>query len=74
MQTYNFIESFQRGIRILLWALGMVGDWIINHPNRVLYVLIVICSFFARYFAIVILICLLAWSWFYGDTRAWRDY
>jgi len=74
MQHVNLIEAFQRGMQALLRFLGVMGSWIINHPNGILYILIVVGCFFFRYFALLTIISLLAWSWFYGANYAERNY
>ena len=67
MQDWNIIDSYQKGMNMVVRFLGLIGGWIVNYPNGVFYILLVLGCIFLPYFALLTVVSLLCWSWTYGE-------
>ncbi|MFA5102740.1 MAG: hypothetical protein WC525_06260 [Candidatus Thermoplasmatota archaeon] len=63
MQHVNLIESFQRGMHVVVRFLGLMGRWIVSYPNGIFYVLLIIGAILVPYFATFLLVTMLCWAY-----------
>ena len=74
MQGIDIFEAYQNGMRAIIRFLGLIGEWIVNYPNGIFYLLIVLGCLFIPFLSLILVISFLCWSWSYGGDYARRNY
>lgn len=62
MREDEISYGFHRAIGALITALGAFGGWIVNHPNKIFYFILLLACFFFPYFAVFLILSLLCWA------------
>ena len=59
----NIFQNMERALSWVSYWLAYTGGWIIRHPNRIFYAIILVLCLVFPFTGFFILLCLLCWSY-----------